>query len=230
MRWVWGLSAGLSFAGDAAAAAWGQNPGEWYVRAAFAAEDVEGLSATRYDAYAKFGIAPKWTATAKAEIVRFQDQSPFNAEGYRATIRREIFKRERMVVALEGGAVYGGAFGGAPDGCDGLGAEARVGAGFSGGWEKGRDWFAFADVAARRYDTGCARTRYEFGYGARLSGRLHTVTQLWLERGGDNARSDKIENALVYKFDTFEVSLAWREEISGRFEESGVVLALSSHF
>ena len=217
-------------AGSAVAAPWGQTPGEAYARLAVSAETVEGLDATRVDFYGKYGIAPKWTATAKAERIQFNGNSDFNAEGYRATIRRELLKTDHLVIAIEGGALYGGAFGGAPDGCDELGGEARIGAGVSGGWKTGRNWFAFADVAAREYESGCARQRVELGYGSKVAGRLHVVTQVWLERGSDDARSDKIENALVWKADIAEFSLAWREEISGRFDETGIVVAVSRHF
>lgn len=50
---------------------------------------------------------------------------------------------------------------------------------------------------------------------------IHPLTKVWLELGSDDARSDKIENALVWKADIAEFSLAWREEISGRFDETG---------
>ncbi len=218
------------FAVKASAAPWGQQKGETYARVAYAAEDVEGLSAHRYDAYAEHGFADSWTVTAKAETVRFVDSEDFNAEGFRATVRKELYRGDRFVVSVEGGVLNGAAFGGAPDGCDTTGAEARVGAGWSGGFDEDREWFAFADLARRAHEGGCERDRLELGYGSRVVGDVYVVNQLWLERGSEDARSDKIETAIVWRAGFADVSLAYREELSGRFDETGIVFAVAKRF
>lgn len=218
------------FAAKASAAPWGQFEGDTYARVAIATEDVESLSAQRYDAYAEYGIADGWTVTAKAETVRFNNNEDFNADGFRATVRKELHRGRRFVVSVEAGLLDGAAFGGAPDGCDSTGAEARVGAGWSGGFDIGREWFAFADLARRAHEGGCERSRLELGYGSRVVGDVYIVNQLWLERGSGDARSDKLETAIVWRADVADVSIAFREELSGRFEESGIVFALAKRF
>lgn len=208
----------------------GQAEGEAYARVAFAAEDVEGLTASRYDAYAEYGFADSWTVTAKAETVLFENNEDFNAEGFRATVRKELHRGDRFVVSVEAGILDGAAFGGAPDGCDTTGAEARVGAGWSGGFEDDREWFAFADLARSAHEGGCERDRLELGYGSRVVGDVYVVNQLWLERGSGNARSDKLETAIVWRAGFADVSVACREELSGRFDETGIVFALAKRF
>lgn len=218
------------FAAKALAAPWGQADGETYARVSFAAEEVEGLTARRFDAYAEYGLADSWTVTAKAETVLFDNNEDFNAEGFRATVRKELYRGNRFVVAVEGGVLNGAAFGGAPDGCDTTGAEARVGAGWSGGFEEEREWFAFADLARRAHEGGCERDRLELGYGSRVVGEVYLVNQLWLERGSGDARSDKLETALVWRAGFADVSVAYREELSGRFDETGIVFAVAKRF
>lgn len=193
-------------------------------------ETVEGLDAYRLDAYGEYGFGDGWTATAKAESIIFDGNEDFNAEGVRATLRKELHRGKRFVLSVEGGVLNGAAFGGAPEGCDTTGLEARIGAGWSGGFDLGREWFTFAELARRAHEGGCERDRLELGYGARAFGDVYIVNQLWLERGSDDVRSDKLETAIVWRADFAEVSLGYREEFSGRFEETGVVLALSKRF
>ena len=165
------------FATDALASPWVQWRNEAYARLAYASEDVEGLPADRFDAYAEDGLTDRWTGTVKAETLTFEGNEDFNAEGFRATLRRAFIRNKRFVLSLEGGVLTGAAFGGAPDGCDSLGAEARIGAGWSGGFdlEIEREWFAFAELAQRNHEGGCRRDRAEFGYGSRLVGDIYIV-------------------------------------------------------
>ena len=220
----------FSWAEAAQAAPWGQSKHEIYARTAIAFEEIEGLSAYRYDVYSEYGLGGGWTATAKAEWVDFEDGDLFDAEGFRATLRRELHRRDHWVLALEGGVLRGAAFGGAPDGCDETGGEVRIGAGYSGGFETGRNWFTFAEFVAREYDSGCSRQRLELGYGDRIFGDLYAITHYWLERGSDNARSDKVEFSLNWRADVADISLGYREEFSGAFEESSLVLAIAKRF
>lgn len=212
----------------AEAGPWARASGEGYGRVAVAGERVSGLDAMRFDGYAEYGLNDQWTLTLKAEQVRFQDNEDFTAEGFRATVRRGLYKRGPLIVAGEIGAVHGAAIGGVR-GCDRLGGEFRLTTGMSGGWS-GSDWYIFADAATRLHAEGCWRDRLEFGGAQEIVPNLFLTNQFWFERGSKSARSDKVETGLLWRLDEIDLSVAWREELSGRFEESGLVVALASRF
>lgn len=226
---VWVLGIVTFGAGQAAEAGpWLRDPGDGYGRVSVARESVEGLDANRFDAYGEFGLTQRWTLTAKAEQVQFVDASDFNAEGYRVTARGSLWSRETVHVAVEVGAVYGAAIGGVR-GCDTVGGEARLSGGASGQWY-GADWYAFADVASRIHGEGCWRDRLEIGAGQEVFRNLFFTNQIWLERGSAEAESSKFETGLLYRMDALDFSIAYREEFSGRFDEDGIVVAISRRF
>ncbi|MEM0987177.1 MAG: hypothetical protein AAGJ32_13100 [Pseudomonadota bacterium] len=229
MKRLWVGIAACTTGPLAEAAPWVRASGEGYGRLAAADERVEGIDAQRYDAYGEYGLSENWTLTGKAEIVTFPDNTDFNAEGYRATIRRSLIKRGALVVSAEAGAVYGEAIGGANTGCEDLGGEARLGAGVSG-TRRGSDWFGHVDVAVRQHGGACQRERVELGFGQEVVKNVFVVSQYFAERGSDDARSDKIETGILYRRGRLDWSLSYREERSGRFSESGVVASLAVRF
>jgi len=214
---------------EAQAGPWVRETGKGYGRLAFARENVDGLRAERADIYAEYGLTSAWTLNVKAEQVRFPDRQAFDAAGMRATLRRSLWQTGRFRVAAEAGAVYGAAIGGV-EGCDQLGGEARFSIGASGGGGERGEWYAFADLAGRVHAEQCWRNRAEFGIGRQVTGPIFVTQQYWLERGSDEARSDKLETAVVWRAGRVDLSLAWRREISGRFRENGVVVALARRF
>ncbi len=213
---------------SANAGPWIRSAGEHYVRLAMADEQVEGLAARRIDLYGETGLGGGWSLSAKAEHVGFDTAPDFNAEGYRLTLRRALFRRRTAVISGGVSMVHGAAIGGA-EGCAGTGGELRLGAGVSG-TRRGRDWYAFADLAGRQQGRDCQRERLELGLGRELGRNLYLTQQVWIERGSGAARSDKLETGLTFTPDWGEVTLAWREEVSGRFSETGLVLALARRF
>jgi len=212
----------------ALAGPWVRAKGEGYGRGAVAAERVSGLDAVRYDGYGEFGLSDQWTLTMKAEQVRFRGNEDFNAQGLRTTLRRSLYKRGPIRVAVEAGAVYGAAMGGVR-GCDTIGAEARVSSGMSGNWA-GTNWYVFADAATRLHGEGCWRDRLEIGGAQEIAPNIYLTNQFWFERGSEEARSDKIETGILWRIGKTDLSLAWREELSGRFDEQGIVLAVANRF
>ncbi|MEM1106156.1 MAG: hypothetical protein AAGH87_07175 [Pseudomonadota bacterium] len=225
------IAGGLAFwagADVAYAGPWVQPQGDAYARASVAAERVEGLDAVRYDFYGEYGIAPKWTVTAKAERVDFVDAKDFSREGFRATVRRNLWQRDTALVSVEMGAVYGAAIGGVR-GCDEIGGEARLTGGASGRWDGAR-WYGFADVATRIHDQGCWRDRLEIGAGREIYRDLYITNQIWLERGSEESRSDKFEAGLLYRHPFGDLAIALREEFSGRFDERSVVISVARRF
>lgn len=225
--WLGGIAASLG-AQAAHAGPWLREPGEVYTRVALAAEDVEGLQAMRYDLYTEVGLSERWTLTAKAERVDFVDARDFSREGYRATVRRDLWRRDTALVSVEMGAVYGAAIGGVR-GCDQVGGEARLTGGASGRWD-GMRWYGFADVATRVHGEGCWRDRLEIGAGREITRDLYITNQIWIERGSESSRSDKYEAGLLYRHAVADFGIAYREEFSGRFEESGIVVSIARRF
>ncbi len=229
MKGLWIGFTAIGYTTSAHAAPWLRGDGEGYGRLAAAGERVEGIEAQRYDAYGEYGLTPRWTLTAKAEFVSFPGNTDFNAEGYRASLRRELFRREALVLSAEVGAVQGEAIGGATAGCASLGGEARLGAGASGDGRTGK-WYGHIDVAYREHDGGCQRERVELGFGQEITKNVYVVSQYFAERGTADARSDKIETGLLYRHGRMDWSLSYRQETSGRFEEEGIVAALAVRF
>jgi len=225
--WLGGLAAWTG-AGAAEAGPWLREPGEFYTRVSVAAEEVDGLEARRYDFYGEFGLNERWTVTAKAEHVDFVDARDFNRDGFRATVRRDLWRRDTALVSVEVGAVYGAAIGGVR-GCDRVGGEARLTGGASGRWD-GALWFGFADLATRIHAEGCWRDRLEIGAGREITRDLYITNQIWIERGNEESRSDKFEAGLLYRHALADFGLAYREEFSGRFDESSVVVSLARRF
>lgn len=215
-------------AGQCQAGPWVIEAGEAYGRGAIAFETVEGLQARRHDFYGEVGLGRGFALTTKAEQVIFPDARDFDADGYRITVRKRVWDRDTFHVALEGGAVYGAAIGGVR-GCDRLGGEARASAGVSGQWY-GSDWYLFGDVATRVHAEGCWRQRLELGGGQEVARNLFVTNQVWIEGGSEQSRSVKVETGLLYRLSRADISLAWREEVSGRFEESGLVVSLAARF
>lgn len=95
---------------------------------------------------------------------------------------------------------------------------------------KKSDHFAFVDVVRREHEDSCFRNRLELGIGQNFQQKWQLITQFWLERGAGDARSDKSEVSLVRKMDWADLTLAYRYEFSGRFDEKAFVIALSKEF
>ncbi len=213
---------------SALAAPWIQEEGGLYARVALASEEVEGLSAWRGDAYGEYGLTDAWTVTAKLEGVAFeQAASDFNRQGWRATARRQVFQSGGWLGAVEIGALQGEAIGGA-NGCETLGAETRAGVAWSGTWQK-TETFTFAEVAGRFHD-GCRRERFEYGLGQKLTRNIWSVSQVWIERGNLNARSDKLQTEFLWKAAAFEASIGYRQEMGGQFEEESIFVSFAKKY
>lgn len=220
------LIAGVSLAGAAEAAPWVREPGGWYTRALLANDTLDGASGWRTDLYAEYGLTPKLTLTAKSERVSFQDAAEFNRDAYRVTLRRELFAHRGWVAGAEFGPVHGSTVTGVGRACDGAGLETRLGAGWSGVSERGRGRYAFADLARITHADGCARNRMELGHGQDIGERFFLSQQLWLEEGNRSVRSVKTDTQFGIKINALDVSLGYREEIGGRYNERAVLVAV----
>ena len=209
------------------AAPWVQEQGALYSRLAVSSEEVNGLSATRTDVYGEYGLSDHWTITVKGEAVRFDDASDFDNESLRITARRALFSVSGFVGALEGGYIEGGSLSN-QNSCETAGAEARANLGWSG-QGRGLTTFTFAELAGRFHDD-CQRERAEFGLGQELSNNIWLISQAWFERGSDKATSDKVQTELLWRAGDIDLSIGYREELGGQFEEQSVFLAAVRRF
>ncbi len=209
------------------AAPWVQDDGGLYTRIAVASEEIEGLQAYRGDIYAEYGWTKNWTLTSKLEAVAFEEAQDFNAQGWRVSARRKVLKRGNLVGSIEFGALQGAAISGL-NGCETIGVEMRAGAAWSGKLRK-IDTFAFAEAAGRIH-TGCQRHRYALGIGQRATKNIWVVTQVWIDRGSQNTKSDKVQTELLWKGKVIEASIGYRQELGGQFEEQGIFIALAKRY
>jgi len=211
----------------ASAAPWVQSDGDFYTRIAIASEEIEGLQAYRGDIYGEYGLTDRWTLTGKVEAIAYEDADDFNAQGWRATLRRNVFKRGAFIGSVEFGALQGAAIGGS-NGCETLGAEMRGGMAWSGKVRK-IDTFVFAEVVGRLHED-CRRERFEFGLGQRMTKNIWTISQVWIERGTQNAESDKLQSELLWKGESYDLSIGYRQENGRQFDEQGIFVALAKRF
>lgn len=219
---AWGVSWPM-----AAAAPWVQEEAGFYTQLSFARETLDGFDGLRSKVYAEYGVEKTWTVTASIERVEYPSGSDFNTTGWRATLRRPIIQYKSLVWSLEGGALQGAAVGGR-NGCDALGAEVRSGVGWSGIW-RDKSTYMFGEVAARRHE-GCQRERFEYGFGIETQKRIWNITQIWLERGDQNAPSDKFQSEILWRTDLIDYSLGYRKENGGRIEEEAIFMAFARQF
>lgn len=211
----------------AGAAPWIQEEGAWYTRAALVSETVEGLSGYRADAYLEYGWSDEWTVTLKGETVRYSGVDGFNSRGWRATARRLIYDTNRLKVSGEVGLLQGSAIGGR-NGCDRLGTEARMGVSWSS--RTRRNPYSLYMEGVGRFHGSCERRRLEAGYGIRPYGSVWTITQVWIERGAADAKSDKIQTEIVWNAERFDFSVGVRREVGNAFDEDGVFFAIARTF
>lgn len=211
----------------ATAAPWTQRDGDLYSRASIARERVEGLDAWRADIYTEYGLTDTLTASVKLEAVAYDTASMFNGQGWRTTLRQRLFQRGTFNVTLEGGLLVGDAIGGR-NGCDTLGVEARGGAAWSGAWLDTQT-FVFAEAVRREHD-GCRTTRAEIGLGQEVWPDFWNVSQVWVERGAENADSMKLQSELLWRGPDYDYSIGYRNENGGLFTEESIFLAVARRF
>lgn len=213
-----------SLAGTASAAPWVRDDDGWYARALVAQDTLGDAVGWRADVYGEYGLTEDWTLTAKSESVTYPDYEIFDRDAYRLTLRRKLLEVGHWTLGAEAGPVYGSTSTGFTD-CGGFGFETRAGLGYSSAY-KGRPYYLFADAAYLHQDGGCERTRVEIGYGSDISPRVFVTQQVWLEDGRATADSVKLENQIGVHLGALDVSLGYREEIGGQFDEHAVLVAL----
>ncbi|WP_375209941.1 hypothetical protein [Hyphomonas jannaschiana] len=226
MRGLRGICIGaLVAAGSAEAGPWSQQPGDIYARSNVSFEQLDGEDGWRGDAYGEYGLGRGWMITGKVETVRY-DGGTADADSYRISARKQLWSNDKgWSLGVEGAALRGTTLAGV-FGCDGYGGEARASVGRSGVY-KARNYYFFADAAWIHQEGGCDRQRFEFGYGTDLGGNFFSTEQVWLEYGSQSADSIKTETQLGYHFPLADVSIGYREELGGEFDEQAILLAVT---
>lgn len=201
-----------------------QSDGGIYSRISLAAEDHNGFSAERLDAYGEWGITADWTLSAKYETVDFSTSNVFDSEGWRVAARRRIWANEKWSSTGEIAILEGAAIGGFR-GCDAMGGEISLGVGRT--FKLGRyEGYSGLNVGRREHDGGCYHDRLEAIISLQPQPNVYWTAQLWSERGEDD-RSDKIDLTRSFVFGQFEFGLGVRQEVSGEFDETAAVLSLA---
>ena len=211
----------------ARAAPWIQEEGGLYTRTALVKEAVEGLNGYRGDVYFEYGWSETWTLTLKGEAVRYSGADGFDSQGWRATARRLFYDSDRIKISGEAGLLQGSAIGGR-NGCDRLGAEARMGLSWSSRPRR-NPYFVYFEGAGR-FHGSCERQRLEAAYGYEAFPSLWTITQIWMERGASDAKSDKVQTEIVWQAETVDLSFGVRREIGNAFQEEGIFVAIARTF
>lgn len=213
----------------ASAGPWVRQDDDFYSRLALSRSSIEGLHASRMDAYGEYGLSEHWTATFKYERLQFDDYDEYDADGWRVTLRRGFSLGQGLVASLEGGPLAGEAIGGA-GGCQSEGAEARTGLGQGFQLDDRLNGYWFAEGAVRAHADGCMRKRLELGYGQQIFSEIWIMTQAWFDDGDENMSSSKYQLEYMWRTGTFDVSLGSVTELSGNFEETSIFLALARKF
>ena len=218
----------ICVSGQAGAAPWTQEPGGWYARALVANEKLDDADGFRTDLYGEVGLPGRFSLTAKHEAVTYEGLgTAFDRESYRFSVRREFVKTKTgWALGAETGAIHGNVVAGIFD-CRGWGGEGRLSLGKTGE-RKGRPFYLFSDLVYIQHEDGCIRQRAEFGYGADLGQRVFTVQQAWVEQGNRTADSIKLESRIGYHFPVADLSVGYREEIKGAFQESALLFAVTA--
>ena len=211
----------------AEAAPWVHEEGALYTRAALVKETVEGLNGFRGDVYLEYGWSEDWTVSLKGEAVRYSGVDGFDSQGWRATARRLFYDSDRIRISGETSLLQGSAIGGR-NGCDRLGAEARMGISWSSRPQR-NPFFAYVEGVGR-FQGACQRQRLEAAYGYEAFPSIWTVSQVWIERGATDAKSDKVQTEIVWERKNFHLSFGIRREIGNAFHEEGVLVANARTF
>ncbi len=211
----------------ASAAPWVQRENFYYTRASLSSEDLNGNAGWRSDLFIEYGLTDLWTVTAKVEAARFSEAPLADGDGLQLSLRRLLYRTDELSVTAELGALQGRAISGA-NGCDTPGIEARGGAAWSDRL-LGRDTYVTGELVRREHE-GCVRNRMEFALGRRLTRRVWTASQVWIERGSDSANSDKAQTELLWRNGDFDYAVGVRQEFGGAFDENSIYIAFARRF
>ncbi len=220
---VWALGS----ISTAIAGPWVQGRGQTY-QSGSVSRDTGDLGRTwRQDVYLEYGASSDWTVVGKEEALWRDDAGVSDQRtGWQAGMRRQLVQRGGFVASAEASILFGDALEG--DLCEGTGAEARLSAGYGGPLGRGRNWYVSGSSAWRERGR-CNRIREEIALGADITENWIGVVKAYGE-WGDGAESVKMEALIGRRIANIDMSLGYHAEVSGNFDEAGVVLHLARRF
>jgi len=226
VRWLILAAGAASLADRAAAGAWTQPPGHSQQISTLSREVGDFGETWRSDYLAEYGFASGWGAHVKLEnqirIAEIYDDR-FSLE---AGLRRSFAVGPRGAIALQASVLGAEAIDG-PD-CDATGYEGRLAWGASRSFGA-RNGFVNVETGWRSRGPGCERMVIEAAVGLQVAKDWRVIGKAWSE-DGDGARSAKVEASVLRDMGEYSFGLGYRREVSGAFEEDGLVVAAWRRF
>jgi hypothetical protein len=219
LRWLATFVGVAPLAQPAFAGAWSQDRGDQQMIVTLSRETGDFDESWRASDHFEAGFGGGWAMNLKAETeVRLGDAAD-NRSGFALGGKKAFALGERASFSV-GASLLGGESIDGPD-CQGSGYETRaaIGTSFALG---GREGFVNLEGAAKSRND-CNRQTIELTAGIEIAPKLNLTVKGWSEDGAF-AHSEKVESSLLYAFDSFSVGVGWRQEVSGAFEEKGLVL------
>ncbi len=222
LRWLAVLSGAASFGEHAFAGAWTQAPGGSQQISTVSREAGDFGETWRGDYLAEYGWKGGWGGHLKLENQLRLDEGRDDRLSVEAGIKRSFAMGDRGAVAVQASLLAAESLAG-PD-CEGEGYEARAAWGTSRSFGA-RNGFVNVELARRERGAVCERTLVEAAAGVDIAPRWRTIVKAWSEHG-DGADTAKAEASLLYETGPYSWGLGYRREISGAFQEDGVLLSL----
>lgn len=216
----------VACSGEALAGAWVQAPGERLEISTLSRESGEFGENWTTDLHIEYGLSEGWGVSAKVASQFRYGVIEENRFAMEAGVQRSFALGDRAAFGVKASVLGAEALNG-PD-CQGLGYEARASLGTSRS-VFGREAFVNVEAARREREEGCTRELLEIAAGIDVAPKWRTLVKAWTEQG-DGARTAKVEAGLFREFGKYSAGLGYRREISGEFEESGIVVSLWGRF
>lgn len=226
LRWLAVMSGVAPLAEPAFAGAWTQAAGDHQWTLSVSRETGDFGETWRADDYIELGFGGGWGANLKVEGEIRLDDAFDDRTGFRAGLQKSFALGDRGSFSVMASYLGGEALDG-PE-CTSSGYEARTAIGTSFAIA-GRESFVNAEAAWRARGDDCERGLVEVAAGVEVVPKVSVLVKAWHEEG-DGALSTKAEASLIYDFGPFALGLGWREEISGEFEEQGLLASARARF
>jgi hypothetical protein len=217
---------GLVVISDAAADAspWPLGEGQRLSIASLVREDTDSGQNWRYGLYSEAGLNEHWTFVTDFQVqVPDRTDQPVRQFGT-IGVKRSFEAMGPLKWALQASYLDGEAV--QIQACEGPGAELQLSVGLSGQKAYGRPGFAVAKLGGQAREGACERLKLDLTAGLDLTDRWSLIGEVWMLRGTD-AVSDKLQASVVRRMGKrWRLQLAARAELSGRFEERGLLIGI----
>ncbi|MEZ5937154.1 MAG: hypothetical protein R3C52_02925 [Hyphomonadaceae bacterium] len=224
MRHLAGVCAAVAgaclHAPDAVAGAWAEARGETLEIDTISREVGDFGETWRAESFFEHGFGGGWGGHFKAENqIRLSDLYD-DRFAFEAGLKRAFALGERSAFSVQASYLGGEALDG-PE-CTSDGYEVRAALGGSREF-LGREAFVNVETAERRRNDDCRRVVTEVAAGIELVGEWRGIAKAWTQTGG--GRTTKYEINLMRDFGGSSLGIGYRREVSGLFDEEGVLLS-----